>query len=54
MVQVVPADKGWSEAFEQIGKGVSEGYQGRADELAIQKAVEGLPEKLLLFRCLCG
>ncbi len=44
MVQVVQGDTGWSDAFEQIGKGVSEGYTTRSDEMAIQNALTRLPE----------
>ncbi len=44
MVQVIKGDTGWSDAFEQIGKGVSEGYMNRSDEMAIQNALSRLPE----------
>lgn len=43
MVTIAPPRKDWSEAFQEIGKGASEGYQQRSDQMAIQKAVEALP-----------
>ena len=44
MVTVVPPEQnGWADVFESIGKGASEGYQERSDQMSIQKAVESLP-----------
>lgn len=42
MVTVVPADEGWADAFRSFGKGASEGYTNRADQMALQKAVDEL------------
>lgn len=42
MVTVVPKDQDWSDAFQSIGQGVSQGYMNRADEMALQKAIGGL------------
>jgi hypothetical protein len=44
MVQVVPADPGWSEAFQGLGKGLVGGYQNRSDEMALQKSISALGE----------
>ena len=44
MVQILPKETGWADAFEAVGKGVSHGYQNRADEMALQKAIGGLGE----------
>src|ERR1700722_417171 len=43
MVTILPKENDWSGAFESIGKGVSEGYQNRADEMALQKSISSLP-----------
>ncbi len=42
MVTIVPADEGWGEAFSKFGKGVSQGYMDRSDQMAVQKAMEDL------------
>lgn len=42
MVTILPKESDWSEAFESIGKGASQGYQNRSDEMALQKAIGGL------------
>lgn len=44
MVQFIPAKNTWSEAFQNIGSGLAQGYTNRADENAIQNAVSGLGE----------
>jgi hypothetical protein len=45
MVTVLPKEEGWSDAFRQIGSGLSEGYIGRSDENAIRKSIMDLGEK---------
>src|SRR5215207_83133 len=42
MVQIIPAKDDWAKAFRSIGGGVSEGYMNRADENAIQDAIQKL------------
>jgi len=42
MVQILPKEHDWSDAFQSIGQGLSQGYQNRADEMALQKAVMDL------------
>lgn len=57
MVQIVPPDADWSKAFRNIGAGVSQGYMNRADENAIQSAIEGLgenPEPRALLNAVMG
>lgn len=44
MVTVLPKENDWGEAFSSIGKGITEGYMNRADEMALQKAYKELPE----------
>lgn len=52
MVTILPKENDWSEAFQSIGQGVTQGYQTRADEMALQKAIMDLgdnppPDKIL-------
>jgi hypothetical protein len=42
MVQIIPANDQWADAFRQIGGGVAKGYTSRSDENAIQKAIMDL------------
>lgn len=42
MVTFIPARNEWAKAFQNFGEGLSEGYMGRADELALQNAIKGL------------
>lgn len=42
MVTILPKENDWSDAFQSIGQGVSQGYQNRSDEMALQKAIGGL------------
>lgn len=42
MVTTLPREDIWGDVGRGFGKGASEGYMGRADELAIQKAVQEL------------
>ncbi len=42
MVTVVPADEGWGQAFSSFGKGLTEGSMNRADQMALQNAVDKL------------
>ena len=44
MVTVVPADFDYSQIGKNLGKGATEGYMNRSDEMAIQKAVGSLEE----------
>ncbi len=39
MVTILPKEADWSEAFQSIGSGVSQGYQNRSDEMALQKSI---------------
>lgn len=39
MVTILPKENDWSDAFQSIGKGFSQGYQNRADEMALQNAI---------------
>lgn len=42
MVTILPADKGYSDIGESFSSGLVSGYQNRADETAIQKAITAL------------
>lgn len=42
MVTILPKEHDWADAFQSIGQGVSQGYQNRADEMALQKTIGGL------------
>ena len=44
MVTILPKENDWSEAFQALGQGASQGYTNRADEMALQKAISGLGE----------
>lgn len=44
MVTILPKENDWSDAFQAIGSGVSQGYQNRADDMALQKAIGDLGE----------
>ena len=39
MVTILPKQNDWSDEFQTIGQGPSEGYQNRSDQMALQKAV---------------
>lgn len=43
MVTVIEGNNSWAEFGSNLGKGASEAYEQRADQLALQKAVESLP-----------
>lgn len=45
MVQFIPARNDWAGAFQNLGQGVSEGYMNQSDQMAIQKALEGIPKQ---------
>ena len=45
MVTILPKEEGWDNVFKEIGKGASEGYQNRSDEMALQRAVGGLGDR---------
>jgi hypothetical protein len=42
-MQFIPSRNTWGDIGELFGSGLSEGYTQRSDQMAIQKAVEGLP-----------
>ena len=42
MVTILPKENDWSEAGQLFGSGLTQGYQNRADEMALQKAISGL------------
>ncbi len=42
MVTVVPKDNDWSDVFQSLGSGLSQGYMNRSDDLALQKSLQGL------------
>lgn len=42
MVQILPKENTWGDIGERLGKGLSEGYQTRADEMAIRNSLEKL------------
>lgn len=42
MVQFIPARNDWADAFEELGKGVSQGYINRTDEDALKKTIGSL------------
>lgn len=42
MVTILPKESDWSDAFQAIGQGVSQGYQNRADQQALQNSIMGL------------
>lgn len=42
MVQFIPADNSWANAFREAGSGLSQGYMNRTDENSLRKTVEGL------------
>lgn len=42
MVTILPKEHDWSEAGQLFGQGATQGYQNRADEMALQKAIVGL------------
>lgn len=46
MVTVVPADKGWGEAFQSLGSGVGQGIQNEFESRADQKAIQNSLAKL--------
>ena len=44
MVQILPQENDWSDAFSQLGSGLVQGYTNRADENALRKSIEQLGE----------
>jgi hypothetical protein len=42
MVQILPKEHDWSEVGQLFGQGATQGYQNRADEMALQKSIVGL------------
>jgi len=44
MVTILPKENDWSEVGQLFGQGATKGYQNRADEMALQKAIGGLGE----------
>lgn len=52
MVTILPKEEDWGDIFGRVGEGFAQGFAGRSDERALQKAVEDLgpnpePRKLL-------
>lgn len=41
-MQIVERPNEWAEAFSNLGKGLTEGYQNRSDEIAIKKTLDKL------------
>jgi hypothetical protein len=44
MVQILPKEHDWSEVGQLFGQGATQGYQNRADEMALQKVIGDLGE----------